>query len=251
MIRRRIIPSLLLRGGRLVKGVRFGDHRDAGHPVTTARAHNAQGADELVVIDIDASRERRLPDLALVSRIAGECQMPLTVGGGIRGVDDARRCLEAGADKVLINAGAVEVPNLIEDLAHLLGSQAVVLAVDYAERSGVQTLFDYRSRAVTRNRDPLGWMREAVGRGAGEIRLMAVDREGTRRGFDLDFAARALATVRVPIILEGGAGTLSHLDEALMAGADALALGTMLVFADNNLVKVRRYLASAGYPVRV
>jgi cyclase len=251
VIRRRIIPSLLLRGGRLVKGVRFADHRDAGHPVTTARAHNAQGADELILIDIDASRERRLPDFDLVARIAAECFMPLTVGGGLRSADDARRCLDAGADKVLVNSGASDTPGLIETLAHLLGSQAVVLAVDVVDRGGGFHLFDYRGGTVLRSPDPLAWIRDGVARGAGEIRLMFVDREGTRRGFELDFSARVLDAVRVPVILEGGAGALTHLHAALEAGMDALALGTMLVFSDNNLVKVRRYLASAGYAVRV
>lgn len=249
MLRQRIIPSLLLRRGRLVKGVRYADHRDAGLPHTTARAHNAQNADELLLLDIDASREARAPDLETIALVARECFMPLTAGGGIRSVADARAVLGAGADKVCLTATALDAPPLIGALARLLGSQAVVIGIDAVAERGRYRLYDHRARRAT-DRDALDWLEEAVSLGAGEARLMAVDREGARTGMDLELLARARRRARVPLVLEGGAGTLSHVDEALTAGADGVALGTMLVFSDNNIVKVRRYLTERGRNIR-
>lgn len=245
----RIIPSLLLRGGRLVKGESFRDHRDAGAPPSTARAHNAQGADELLVLDIDANREGRAPDLDVFRAIASEIQIPLTVGGGVGGVATARQAMDAGADKIMVTTTAMDRPDLITELAELFGRQAVMLGVDvWADDAGGK-LFDHRTGAIARDGDWLAWMREGIRRGAGEVRLMAMDREGARCGFALDLHALARAAVNVPIILEGGAGTLNHLTEAMAAGADSLALGTMLVFSDNNLVKLKRVLAQAGHPM--
>jgi len=244
----RIIPSLLVRGGRLVKGEAFAGHRDAGAPASTARAHNAQGADELLVLDIDASREGRDPDFGVFAAIASEIQIPLTVGGGIRDLEGARRAMDAGADKLCITSTARERPDLITELARRFGRQAVVLGIDVAETDGVACLFDNRNGVATG--DWLAWMLEGIERGAGEVRLMAVGREGKRNGFDMALYEQARAAVNVPIILEGGAGTLDHLTAAMAAGADSLALGTMLVFSDNNLVKLKRVLAQAGHPMR-
>jgi len=246
----RIIPSLLLRGGRLVKGGAFRDHRDAGAPPSTARAHNAQGADELVVLDIDANRAGRVPDLDVFRAIASEIQIPLTVGGGVRDTATARLAMDAGADKIAVTTTALDRPELITELAELFGCQAVVLGIDVMMDDDGGKLFDHRAGMVAGDGDWLSWMLEAVRRGAGEVRLMSVGREGQRDGFDLSLHARARAAVNVPIILEGGAGTLDHLKEAMAAGADSLALGTMLVFSDNNLVKLKRVLAQAGHPMR-
>lgn len=250
MPQNRIIPSLLLRGGRLVKGESFRNHRDAGAPPSTARAHNAQGADELVVLDIDANREARAPDLEIFRAIASEIQIPLTVGGGVRDVATARQAMDAGADKIMVTTTALDRPELITELAELFGRQAVVLGVDVLMNDDGGTLFDHRTGKTAGSGDWLAWMRDGIRRGAGEIRLMAVDREGARSGLALALHARARTSVNVPIILEGGAGTLDHLTQAMAAGADSLALGTMLVFSDNNLVKLKRVLAQAGHPMR-
>lgn len=251
MLSRRLIPSLLLSNGRLVKGVRYAAHKDAGRPDTTARAHNAQGADEMILMDIDASRRGRRPDFDAVRAVAAECSMPLTVGGGIRSVEDARDCMAAGADKLCLNTTAIDDPDLITRLARLFGAQAVVLGLDVTRANGRLTLFNHRVGQALTGRDPVAWAKEAVARGAGEIRLMSVDREGTRQGMDLDLMETFMAAVNVPVILEGGAGSLDHLSQALGRGADAVAVGTMLVFSDNNLVKIKRYLAADGHDMRI
>ncbi len=246
----RLIPSLLVRGGRLVKGVRFTDYRDAGNPATTARAHNAQGADELFVVDIDASKDRRPADLETIRGVAKECFMPLTVSGNIRSVEDARDCMEAGADKLCVTTTAMDRPSLISELAETFGSQAVVLGADIFNGSDGRRLFDHRTGTGVSS-DWIGWIREGVERGAGEVRVVSVDQEGVRAGMDLEMLSRVRDAVGAPVILEGGAGTLDHLDAAFGAGADGVALGTMLVFSDNNLVKIKRFLASNNRNVRV
>lgn len=249
MLRQRFIPSLLLRDARLVKGVRFGAHRDAGRPDTTARTYNAQGADEAILLDIDATREGRGPDTETISRVAAECYMPLTVGGGIRTLDDARACMAAGADKLCVNTGAMDNPDLIETLARRYGSQAIVLGVDVAGSTGEPRVYDHRTARAGARR-AVDWVREGAARGAGEIRLMAVDREGTRTGMDLILLSQVADTVTVPVILEGGAGLLEHIDEAFAAGAAGVAAGTLLVFSDNNIVKIKGFLQSQGRAVR-
>jgi cyclase len=250
VLNQRLIPSLLLRNGRLVKGERYQKHRDAGHPATTARAHNAQGADELLLLDVDASRESRGPDLAAVRAVAAECFMPLTVGGGIDSVECARECIAVGADKIMVTSAAADNPNLIDRLAHAFGSQAVVLGVDVDKVDGKRVRYDHRHRRPIPG-DWLAWAQEGARRGAGEIRLMDVSREGTRRGPDLDFLSKARAGIDRPLIVEGGASSLDDLADMFATNADAVAVGALLVFADNNLVKVRRYLAGTGAAMRV
>lgn len=250
MLRNRLIPSLLIARRRLVKGVRFADHRDAGSPGTTARAHSAQGADELVALDIEADREGRGPDFAALADIVAEAQVPLTVGGGIRDEAAAAACFAAGADKICLTMAAMDQPNLVDRLARIYGAQAIVVGLDLFEDQDGRWLYDYRRRECRRDRQWLSWLKEAVARGAGEIRLVSVNREGTRTGYDIAGFLEARDRVSVPIIVEGGAGSLDHLADAMKAGADSLALGTMLVFSDNNIVKLKRFLAGAGFPVR-
>lgn len=250
MLTQRLIPSLLLKGGRLVKGTRFAGYRDAGLPATTARAHDAQGADELIVLDVDAAKEGRGPDADAIRAVAAECRMPLAVGGGVRSLADARACMAAGADKLSLNTGALDRPALIAELAETFGSQAVVLGIDVAGDAKASRLYDHRMGKADA-RDPLTWAREGVARGAGEVRITAVEREGTRQGMDLDLLRLFREAVDVPVVLEGGAGTLEHVRAAYDAGADGVALGTMLVFSDNNIVKIKRYLAGRGCRVRV
>ena len=250
MLRNRLIPSMLLAGGRLVKGTAYSAWREAGRPLSTARAYNAQGADEIIVLDIEASRAGRGPDLEILADLVDEISIPMTIGGGINSVEEAARCFGAGADKICVNTAALDDPGLLDRLAHAYGAQAIVLAVDVTGAQGARRLYDHRTSSSA-ERDWLAWLREAETRGAGEIRLSAVDREGSRAGFDLDLFAQARGAVNLPLILEGGSGSLEALSDAMTAGADSLALGTMLVFADNNIVKLKRYLAGAGFPMRL
>lgn len=251
MLDNRIIPSLLLRNGRLVKGVAFANQRDAGNPPTTLRAYAAQKADEAILLDIDATLHGRGPDLETVRNAARECSMPLTVGGGIASVAVAKQCLDNGADKICLNAAALDRPELIGECSQTFGSQAVVVAIDLVRNGSSHALFDHRTRRAMPDRDWRGWLAEAARLGAGEIRLMDASREGGRQGYNTDLFAQARTITDLPIILEGGAGTLDHLVAAMAAGADALALGTMLVFSDNNIIQVKRFLKNAGYPIRL
>lgn len=250
MLHNRLIPSLLLEGGRLVKGTRFENRRDAGNPQTTARAHNAQGADELVLLDVTASRDGRQPDFDTIARVAEECFMPLTVGGGIASVEIAMKAMDCGADKIFVNAAALDDPDLISRLAERFGSQAVVAGIDVLTEGGERQLFDHRTGKAAHDRDWSAWIEQVVTLGAGEIRLMAVDREGTRTGMDTDLLAEAEAIVTVPVILEGGAGNLADIDQAMTNGATAVAVGTMLVFSDNNIIQIKRHLANHGHNMR-
>ena len=245
----RLIPSLLFKGGRLVKGVCFGDYRDAGKPNTTARAHDAQGADELFLLDITATKENRGPDVGMISTVSQECFMPLAVGGGIRGLSDAAACLDAGADKICINTAAMDSPDLISALAHRYGSQAVVLGLDVTGEGDNARVYDHRTAQPT-DLIPGYWAAHCVELGAGEIRVMSVEREGSRRGLDIELLAAMKSRVRCPVVIEGGAGKLDDLVDAYRSGADGVAIGTMLVFSDYNLVKIKAHLKSHAIEVR-
>ncbi|HET6493552.1 MAG TPA: imidazole glycerol phosphate synthase cyclase subunit [Burkholderiales bacterium] len=251
VLRKRLIPSLLLRNGRLVKGRYFRDYRDAGAPETTARAHNAQGADEILILDIDASREGRRPDFPALRRVAAECFMPVTFGGGIRSREDALRALDAGADKVSLTTAALDRPGLVEDLAYMLGSQAIVGGVDVLAGGAGPLVYDFRRDAPVDGRSVVQWIDELVARGAGEIRITCADREGSRAGMDLGLIGCLATRLKVPLVVEGGAGVLDHLAEALNAGASGVGVGTMLVFSDNNLVKIKRFLRSQNCSMRL
>jgi cyclase len=247
---KRVIASLLLRGERLVKGVRFAGYRDAGDPKATVRMLAAQGIDEIVLADIDATRDRRLPDIDRISAVASDCNVPLTVGGGIVSTDIAAACLERGADKIMVTSSALDRPALVDKLARRFGSQAVVVGIDVVEEDGSAQLYDHRSARALPGRSWQQWVAESVSRGAGEIRVCAVSREGTRVGLDLGLHDTAAGAVDVPVVIEGGAGVLSHLDVAFAQGVDAVAIGTMVTFSDNNIFKIKEYLASRGHAVR-
>lgn len=251
MLFQRLIPSLLLKKGRLVKGRCYQDFRDAGNPRTTARAHNHQGADELMVLDIDASKRNGMPDIEAITTIAEECFMPLCVGGGISNVGIAYACMQAGADKLCLTTTAIDNPRLISELAHRFGSQAVVVGVDvkYDENNEIR-LYDHRDRSLVKNSNPWDWLTRVVELGAGEVRLMSVDREGTLLGYNLSLYERAKKLVDVPIILEGGAGSLHHLQEAFEAGIDGVSTGAMLVFSDANLVKIKKHMVTNHCNIR-
>ena len=266
MLTKRVIPCLDVTGGRVVKGTRFLQLRDAGDPVESALAYNDQGADELVFLDITASSDDCRTMIDVVARTADQCFMPLTVGGGVRTVDDVRALLNAGADKISVNTAALARPELIDECARAFGSQCVVLAVDAKReppvpggeeadpdsgpRAGRWSVYTHGGRKPA-GRDVLDWTREAVNRGAGEILLTSMDTDGTKAGYDIELTARVGAAVGVPVIASGGAGTLAHLADVLTrGGADAVLAASIFHFGEHDVAGVKRYLAGQGIPVR-
>jgi imidazole glycerol-phosphate synthase subunit HisF len=251
MLAKRVIPCLDVKDGRVVKGVRFVDLRDAGDPVEAALAYDAQGADELVFLDITASHEDRRTMLDVVRRTAEGIYMPLTVGGGIRSIDDVRRLLRAGADKVSLNTAALAEPALIRAAAERFGSQCIVVAIDARRGSGERWgVYTHGGRRPA-GRDAVAWAREAVALGAGEILLTSMDRDGTKDGYDLELTRAIADAVTVPVIASGGAGTLEHFREALVEGDASAALAASLFhFGIHTIAEVKTYLAEHGVEVR-
>ncbi len=248
---RRVIPCLDVAAGRVVKGVRFADLRDQGDPADAAARYATEGADEIVFLDITAAPERRGTDLAWVEAVAERVFVPLTVGGGVRSVADARALLLAGADKVGVNTAAVERPALVAELAGTFGAQCVVLSVD-ARRSGEGQweVVTHGGRCAA-GREVLAWIEEAVALGAGEVLLTSIDGDGTRQGYDLELVAAASSAVNVPVIASGGAGTVRHLAAALVAGAAAVLAASIFHQGDWTVAEVKRDLAGRGFPMRL
>ena len=246
----RIIPCLDVDAGRVVKGVEFVDLRDAGDPVELAARYDAEGADELVFLDITASSDARDVTLDMVRRTAEEVFIPFTVGGGIRSIDDARRLLRAGCDKVSVNTAAVARPELISDIAGEFGSQCAVVAIDArldaAGRFEVVTHGGRRPTAL----DAVEWAARAEELGAGEILLTSMDRDGTKEGFDLPLTAAVSGAVNVPVIASGGVGSLDHLAEGVGAGADAVLAASIFHFGEYTIAEAKAALAAAGVRVR-
>jgi imidazole glycerol-phosphate synthase subunit HisF len=249
MLARRIIPCLDVAGGRVVKGVHFEALRDAGNPVEQAARYDADGADELVFLDISAAPESRRTTLDMVSRVAEAIFIPFTVGGGIRSVADAGAALRAGADKVTVNTAAVRDPPLVARLAESFGSQCVVAAVDVKRVEGRLAVMVNGGREAT-NLEAVEWSRRLESQGAGEILLTSMDRDGTGDGYDLSLLQAVSKAVRIPVIASCGAGNLAHLAEALEAGAHGVLAATIFHFKDTSLPKARAYLRERGYPVR-
>jgi cyclase len=249
MLARRIIPCLDVAGGRVVKGVHFQSLRDAGDPVEQAARYDADGADELVFLDISASPEARRTTLEMVSRVAESIFIPFTVGGGIRSVADAGAALRAGADKVTVNTAAVRDPSLVSRLAESFGSQCIVAAVDVKRVEGRLTVMVNGGRETT-ELEAVEWSRRLEALGAGEILLTSMDRDGTGAGYDLPLIQAVSQTVSIPVIASGGAGNLAHLAEALEAGAHGVLAATIFHFQDSSLPRARAYLRERGYPVR-
>ncbi len=247
---RRVIPCLDVASGRVVKGVRFRDLVDQGDPAEAARRYAEQGADEIVFLDIGAAPEGRETDLDWVRRTAESVFVPLTVGGGVRRQEDARRLLLAGADKVGVNSAAVEHPELIDELARRFGSQCVVLSVDARRRpEGGWEVVTQGGRKPS-GRDALAWIAEGVARGAGEVLLTSIDRDGTKEGYDLELLQTATGRTEVPVIASGGAGTSRHLIEGLQAGAAAVLAASIFHQETYSVAKVKEEIAAAGFPVR-
>ena len=248
-----MIPCLDVTNGRVVKGVNFVGLRDAGDPVELAARYDAEGADELVFLDITASSDGRDTMVDVVSRVAEEVFIPFTVGGGIRGVEDARRMLRAGADKVSVNTAAFERPELITEIAAEFGSQCVVCAIDaraVVDSPGRYEVFLHGGRTPT-GRDAVDWATEAVARGAGEILLTSMDRDGTRDGFETVLTNAIVDAVNVPVIASGGVGTLDHLVEGITEGhADAVLAASIFHFGEHTIADAKRALIAAGVTVR-
>ena len=252
---KRVIPCLDVDAGRVVKGVEFLDIRDAGDPVELAAHYDREGADELVFLDITATHERRDTIAKLARSTADDVFVPFTIGGGIRSVADAQLVLDAGADKVSVNSAALERPQLINELAEVFGAQCVVLAIDAkAQRTSPGAPAAWEAyvaggRAPT-GRDVVSWAREGVERGAGEILLTSMDRDGTSDGYDLRLTKAVSDSVTVPVIASGGAGELEHLAEALNAGADAVLCASIFHYGRHTIAEAKAHLAAAGIAVR-
>jgi cyclase len=256
MLARRIIPCLDVKGGRVVKGVRFLDLVDAGDPVEIAARYDAEGADELTFLDITASHEERPIILDVVARTAERVFMPLCVGGGVRTVDDVRALLKAGADKVSINTAAVARPELVREAAERFGTQCVVVAIDARRRAAADPaagweVFTHGGRTPT-GLDALDWATRMDEAGAGEILLTSMDRDGTRIGYDIALTRAVSDRVRIPVIASGGAGTLAHLHEALDAGgASAALVASLFHYGEYTVREAKTYLAERGVTVRL
>jgi cyclase len=251
MLLKRVIPCLDVDRGRVVKGTRFVGIRDAGDPVELAARYEAEGADELVFLDITASHEKRQTMVELARRTADDVFIPFTLGGGIRSVRDAQAVLDAGADKVSVNSAAVAAPELIDDLARVFGSQCVVLAIDARrrEQAGWEVFVNGGRRAT--GRDAVEWAREGTARGAGEILLTSMDRDGTEDGYELDLTRAVAEAVDVPVIASGGAGRPEHLVEAIERGrADAALCASIFHYGAYTVADTKRAMAAAGIPVR-
>ncbi len=252
MLKIRLIPCLDVKDGRVVKGVNFVDLMDAGDPVEQARLYDRAGADELAFLDITASHERRDTIVAVVERTAEHCFMPLTVGGGIRSIEDIRRLLLAGADKVSINTAAVERPDFVRKAAQKFGSQCIVVAID-AKRAGAGRfeVFTHGGRRAT-GVEAVGWARRMAESGAGEILLTSMDRDGTKAGFDVELTRAIADAVPIPVIASGGAGTLDHLVEGVASGhASAVLAASIFHFGVFSIGQAKSHMAAAGLPIRL
>ncbi len=251
MLLRRVIPCLDVDKGRVVKGTRFVGIRDAGDPVELAARYEAEGADEIVFLDITASHEKRETMVDLARRTADDVFIPFTLGGGIRSTADAQAVLDAGADKVSVNSAAVAGPGLIDELARVFGAQCVVLAIDARRREeGGYEVFVNGGRTAT-GRDAVDWAREGAERGAGEILLTSMDRDGTEDGYELELTRAVSAAVQVPVIASGGAGNPDHLVEVIRrGGADAVLCASIFHYGEFTVDEAKRQLAAAGIPVR-
>jgi cyclase len=250
MVLKRVIPCLDVDCGRVVKGTNFVGLRDAGDPVELAERYDAEGADELIFLDITASHQRRDTIVALARRTADNVFIPFTIGGGIRSVEDAQAVLDAGADKVSVNSAALRRPDLLGELADTFGAQCVVIAIDAKFENGRFGVYVDGGR-VPLDRDAVAWAREAAERGAGEIMLTSMDRDGTEDGYDIPLTRAVADAVPIPVIASGGAGRLEHLSEAITeGGADAVLAASIFHYGTYRVADAKRELAAAGIPVR-
>ena len=253
MLAKRIIPCLDVNAGRVVKGVNFVSLRDAGDPVEIARRYDAEGADELTFLDITASSDQRDIIIEVIEAVANQVFIPLTVGGGVRKVDDVRRLLLAGADKISINTAAVQNSRLVADASARFGAQCIVVAIDARRKSDASgwEVYTHGGRTPT-GLDAIEWARQVVELGAGEILLTSMDRDGTKRGFDLELTRAVADAVSVPVIASGGVGTLQHLAEGVLTGrADAVLAASIFHYGEFTVLQAKQHMARCGIPMRL
>lgn len=251
MLAKRIIPCLDIKDGRVVKGVNFVDIKDAGDPVRLAEIYNNEGADELAFLDITATHERRSIMLDVVKKVASKIFIPFTVGGGINSVEDAKCILKNGADKITINSAAVKNPGIISEMANVFGNQCIVLAID-AKKAGSGWEVFVNGGRISTGKDAAGWARDAVVLGAGEILLTSMDRDGTKKGFDLDLTDSVSSSVDVPVIASGGAGALSDFRDVFTSGkADAALAASLFHFGELRIREVKNYLRKNKIEMRI
>lgn len=251
MLSKRIIACLDVRDGKVVKGVNFEGLRDAGDPAALARRYNVEGIDEVVILDVTATIESRQARANTIAAVAAEIFLPLTVGGGIRSEEDAAAAIEAGADKVSLNTAAFTNPGLITTLAKRYGSQAVIIAIDAKRQDGQFAVYARSGQAGT-SRDAVEWAREATERGAGEILLTSIDRDGTKSGFDCEMTAAVSDAVNIPVIASGGAGTFEHFADVFGPGhADAALAASIFHFNEKSVSALKTFLRAQGIPVRI
>jgi imidazole glycerol-phosphate synthase subunit HisF len=251
VLKKRIIPKFLLRGGRLVKGVRFHENfREAGNPVSTAKVYDSYGVDELIFLDIEATVNSQATMVDVIERVSRDIFMPFTVGGGVRTHDDVNRLLRAGADKISVNTAAVERPAFVKEAARSFGDQCITVAIDYRRRpDGTYRVWTHSGLRET-DLEPVDWALRMQEASCGEILLCSIDRDGTMEGFDLEMVERASAALDVPVIASSGAGSLDDCYNALRVGASAIAIGSLFFFTDHSPIKVRSALWSKGVDVR-
>jgi cyclase len=249
MLKVRIIPTLLFKDHGLVKGVGFDSWRRVGTALPAIKVYNTREVDELVFLDISANRENRSLDFTEVDRLADECFMPLTVGGGIRSTEDIKKALRAGADKVAINSAAIERPELIREGAYAFGAQCIVLSIDVRKTANGYRVFSHSGTHDT-GLDAVEWAKRAESLGAGEILLTSIERDGTQEGYDLDLLRSVTAAVTIPVIAAGGAGCYEDMAKALKEGCSAVAAASMFHFTQQTPLEAKRYLAERGFPAR-
>lgn len=253
MLKIRLIPVLLLKNGRMVKTKQFGSMRDVGDPVTSARIYNHQTVDELVFLDISETTENKKILYGIITKVAGECFMPLTVGGGIRSIEDIRKLLEAGADKISVNTGAVENPNLVKEAAKVFGSSTIIVSIDAKKNPKMKTGYEVYTKngKFPTGLDPVQWAKEAEKLDAGEIMITSIDQEGTMEGYDLSLIKAVAEAVSIPVIANGGAGKLEDFYDAVKtAKASAVAAASIYHFTDQSPIKVRTYLKCRQIEIR-
>ena len=250
MLAKRIIAALDIRGGRVVKGIRFRNIRDAGDPVELAKRYESEGIDEIVFLDITASYENRGILLELVERIAGEIYVPFTVGGGIRTAEEAREIVKRGADKVFINTAAVDRPELVREIAEIVGTANLVVAIDARWNGSFWEVYTHGGRKA-RGIDAVEWARKVEELGAGEILLTSMDTDGTKEGFDIPLTKAVAEAVEIPVIASGGAGKPEHFYEAFQAGAEAALAASIFHYGEYTVGELKRFLAERGIPVRL
>ncbi|WP_258084150.1 imidazole glycerol phosphate synthase subunit HisF [Thermococcus thermotolerans] len=250
MLAKRVIAALDIKAGRVVKGIKFQNIRDAGDPVELAKRYESEGVDEIVFLDITASYEKRGILLELVERIAGEIYVPFTVGGGIRTVEEAREIIKRGADKVFINTAAVERPGLVREIAELVGSANLVVAIDAKWNGSFWEVYTHGGRKA-RGLDAVKWAKRVEELGAGEILLTSMDTDGTKEGFDVPLTKAVAEAVDIPVIASGGAGKPEHFYEAFKAGAEAALAASIFHYGEYTVGELKEYLAERGIPVRL